>query len=223
MYEFDSYINSIMSGLNISKMRKKELTDEFKDHLELLKSEYIEKGFSESESFSKAVERFGEWSDISKKLQKSIFGFRNSSNVLIGLLITITIIIFSIMPITGVTTAYLDYKSGTDIPKFFNVNYIYLLNGILFFIPIGYFLPIILNRICKVFQLALTYSILGILIGVCVSIPLTKGLNYEYILSSFIWGLLGGMLGYVILIVINKLTIGRKNFLVKMTLRDLKG
>ena len=75
------YINTIIGGLKISKEKKEELADEFRDHLESLKSEFIKDGFSEVESIKRAIERFGESNDIKKKLHKSLFSFRNSGNV----------------------------------------------------------------------------------------------------------------------------------------------
>jgi len=77
MYEFDTYINTIIGGLKISKEKKEELAEEFRDHLGSLKSEFIKDGFSEVESIKRAIERFGESNDIKKKLHKSLFSFRN--------------------------------------------------------------------------------------------------------------------------------------------------
>lgn len=207
MYEFDTYINSIIGGLKISKKRKAELADEFRDHLESLKSEFIKNGFSEGESIKRAIERFGESNDIKKKLHKTLSGFRNSGNVIFGAVITLIMIIFSYLPMGGVIIAYKDYSPAIDVfPVLFTEKW-YVLNCILFFIPIGYFLPIIFNRAFKALQLALTFSILGILIGVCYSIVLTNSVNVGFLLTHSISVLLGGMAGYGMLIAVNKLNI----------------
>lgn len=211
MYEFDTYINTIIGDLRISKKRKEELTYEFKDHLESLKSEFIKNGFSEGESIKRAIERFGESNDIKKKLHKSLFCFRNSGNVIFGSVITLIMIIFSFLPMGGVKIAYKDYSPAIDVSPIFFINKWYVVNCIMFFIPIGYFLPIILNRVCKVLQLALTFSIFGILIGVCYNIVLTNSVNVGFLLTHFTSGLLGGMAGYGMLIAVNKLNIVRKN------------
>ena len=211
MYEFDTYINTIIGGLKISKEKKEELADEFRDHLESLKSEFIKDGFSESESIKRAIERFGESNEIKKKLHKSLFSFRNSGNVIFGAVITLIVIIFSFIPVAGVTVDFRDYSPAAGAEP---VVFIYRWSVgicILFFIPIGYFLPVILNRVLKVLQSALIFSALGILIGVCYNIALANSLDVGFLLAYIASGLLGGMTGYVMLIAVNKLNTVRKN------------
>ena len=211
MYEFDTYINTIIGGLKISKEKKEELAEEFKDHLESLKSEFIKDGFSEGESIKRAIERFGESNDIKKKLHKSLFSFRNSGNVIFGAVITLIMIIFSFLPVAGVTMAFRDYNPAAGASPLIFINRWSIMNGILFFIPIGYFLPVILNRVLKVLHSALIFSTLGILIGVCYSIASANSLDVRFLLAYIASGLLGGMTGYVMLIAVNKLNMVRKS------------
>lgn len=211
MYEFDTYINTIIGGLKISKEKKEGLAEEFKDHLESLKSEFIKDGFSEGESIKRAIERFGESNDIKKKLHQSLFSIRNSGNVIFGAAITLIMIIFSFLPMAGVTIAFRDYSPAADASHLIFVNRWSIMNCILFFIPIGYFLPIILNRVLKVLHSALIFSTLGILFGVCYNIALANSLDVRFLLEYIASGLLGGMAGYLMLIAVNKLNIVRKN------------
>ncbi len=211
MYKFDTYIDTIIGDLKIGKKKKEELADEFSDHLELLQQEFINNGFSEGESIKRAIERFGESSDIKKKLHKSLFIFRNSGNVVFGVVITLIMIIFIYIPMVSVTIAYNDYNTATFGSHLFSSNIWYSVNCVLFFIPIGYFLPIILNKFYKVFQLAPVFSVFGLLIGVYFSIALTSSVDIVFLLTFFASGLLGGITGYILLIAVNRFNVIRKN------------
>ena len=56
MHEFNKYIHSIIDGLKISQKKKNELSEEFMDHLESLKLEYVHDGLPEKEAVQKAIE-----------------------------------------------------------------------------------------------------------------------------------------------------------------------
>lgn len=204
MCGFDKYINAIIGGLGISGKRKRELEDEFKDHLNLLKSEYVNNGFSENEAMNKAMDRFGEWSDIQMKLEKSLANFRNPFSTVFGVIITLAVICFCCLPIYGVTVAFSEYKSFAPMYELINSEW-YILSCALLFIPIGYFLPIILNRAYKVLQWILIYSVLGIAVGACFAITPLVSISPVLLFTCFAAVLAGSMAGYGILVAINKL------------------
>lgn len=70
MEKFRNYISVILKGVHISKIRRKELEEEICDHLEMLKKELIEEGYSEEQAELEAIERFGEIEDIRNGLKK---------------------------------------------------------------------------------------------------------------------------------------------------------
>ena len=215
MYKFEAYIDSIIGNLKISKKKKEELTEEFKDHLESLKLEFIEKGLPEGEAIKSAIERFGESSDIKKKLHNSLSGFGNLGSVLFGVVIMLIILIFAGLPVAGTIVAFGDYKSTIFVSPLFHGNEWFLMSSVLFFIPLGYFIPIIFKRVYKVVQLALTFSILGILIGACISISVINTVNIGFLLTYSAEVLLGGMAGYVILIAVNRLNMLHRSGVMK--------
>lgn len=72
MDKFENYIGLILKGMSISKARKKELEEEFRDHLTLTRDELIEAGYTEEQAAAEAIRRFGEADEIRNKF-KGIF------------------------------------------------------------------------------------------------------------------------------------------------------
>lgn len=214
MHEFDSYISSILDNLKINKKKKTELTHEFRDHLELLKTEFLNNGLTDEEAKEKAIESFGETNSLKKILNASMSTFRSLSNTLFGLLIVLISIAFSYIPLFGVVTAFNDYRSGTEIMA---VNFYQkqtIIQALLFFITFGYFIPFVFNKLHGLVQLAIAYSLLGVLVGFCLSFALTGILSAGFIFVFFITGLIGGFSGYIILLGVNRLSIlsGNRSF-----------
>src|SRR5690606_9655306 len=91
--KIETYIDQIVSQLSCGEDEKKEIIDEMRDHLTLLKSEYVEQGFSDEEATQKALESFGEQKPLTKGLQESLFPFykvfRIGTWILFGLYSTI--------------------------------------------------------------------------------------------------------------------------------------
>lgn len=210
MCGFDPYINTIIGGLGVSGKRKRELADEFRDHLDLLKSEYVNNGFSEDEAMTKAMDRFGEWSDIQMKLEKSLANFRNPISIVFGVIITLAALCFCCLPMYGVTVAFSGYAPSAPMYELINSEW-YVLSCALLFVPIGYFLPIILNRPYRVFQWILIYSAIGIAVGACLAITPVVSISPVLFFTCFAAVLTGSMAGYGMLIAINKLNMLRRN------------
>ncbi len=136
MSEFDSYINTIIGGLRVNKKKKEEIAEEFKDHLESLKSEFTKNGFTEDESINRAIDRFGESNDIKKKLQKSFKDFRYAIFVAVIALIMITL---RYIPVAGVNMSYREYNPDVGVISLSSAKWIFMFS-VLILIPVGYFL-----------------------------------------------------------------------------------
>jgi len=67
MHQFDDYINRILKDLKISKKKKAEMAEEFLDHLQMLKREYLAKGMTENEATKQAMITFGEENGLKRK------------------------------------------------------------------------------------------------------------------------------------------------------------
>jgi signal peptidase I len=72
MDRFGDYISVILEQMHISKIQRSELEEEIRDHLEMIKKELINEGYSEEQAEVKAVKRFGEAEDIKKRF-KNVF------------------------------------------------------------------------------------------------------------------------------------------------------
>ncbi|MBY0121590.1 VanZ family protein [Bacillus sp. S/N-304-OC-R1] len=71
----ESYIDQIVSELTCDETEKREIVDEMKDHLYLLKCEYIKKGLSDKEATKKALECFGEQKHLKSGYQESLIPY----------------------------------------------------------------------------------------------------------------------------------------------------
>jgi glycopeptide antibiotics resistance protein len=85
----ETYIDQIVAELNCSENEKIEIKDEMKDHLSLLKKEYLEQGLSDEEASQKALKVFGEQGQLRNGYQESLFPyykiFKIGTRVLFGL------------------------------------------------------------------------------------------------------------------------------------------
>lgn len=73
--KIENYIDKVVNQLHCDEEEKREIIDEMRDHLQLLKNEYIDQGFTKEESTKKALESFGEQKQLTKSLQESLFPF----------------------------------------------------------------------------------------------------------------------------------------------------
>jgi hypothetical protein len=73
--KIESYIRDIVSRLNCSEEEKRDITDEIRDHLQLLKREYMHQGLAGEEATRKALASFGEQKQLTRGLQASITPF----------------------------------------------------------------------------------------------------------------------------------------------------
>lgn len=73
--EIEAYIEQIVSRINCSKEERVEMIDEIRDHLYLLKKDFVAQGLSEAEATVKVLKQFGDQKQISKGLQESLFPY----------------------------------------------------------------------------------------------------------------------------------------------------
>ncbi|WP_419394189.1 VanZ family protein [Cytobacillus praedii] len=77
----ETYIAQIVSELTCDEKEKREIIDEMKDHLHLLKDEYLDQGLSDKEATDMALESFGEQKTIKNGFQESISPFYKISKI----------------------------------------------------------------------------------------------------------------------------------------------
>lgn len=91
----EAYIDQIVSQLSCDEEEKRGMADEMRDHLYLLKKEYLEKGLSGEEATQKALESFGEQKQLAKGLQKAMFPFKRGFKMAAWLLFSLYALIVS--------------------------------------------------------------------------------------------------------------------------------
>ncbi len=210
-FEFDDYIKSIIDNLQVSKKKKAEMFDEYRDHLTMLKQDYIKNGLKEEVAIEEAIKSFGNNENL-KALFNNIFGYRTITNILSGIFVTILLFILG----TRISWTSLNVNSVT-VPDAFRIFIPYTL----MFIPVGYFLPIIFKRAGKNKNIALASLLLSTITGLCLSVPLGSlqvpyitnllALQITLIVSIILGGLLGSLLGFIFLKMISMVTLKCKH------------
>ncbi|GKU26325.1 permease prefix domain 1-containing protein [Clostridium folliculivorans] len=194
MEELDRYISSIVSDLKISKKRKLELISEFKDHLELLKLQYMSEGYSESEAIRKSIDSFGEIKQLRLNIMNSLSNYRNKITLLFGLLLIIALMfVGNRMPIPGI-----ELTSSSNL----------LTSSIIFmmlFIPLGYWVPVIFSKAKKKLELLLLALPLTINVIILFSFFMMSSIRINYIMTISISSFIGALIGYILLVSVNKL------------------
>ena len=200
MYEFDVYINSIVNNLNLSKKQKDEMFEEFLDHLEMLKQEFISEGFSEKEAVTKAIEQFGNNIEITKKINKVSLCYRKVPNIILGIIFYLTIYrIGSFIAVAGAENNFLSFILGTT-------------SAILVFSPIGYFTPILFDKVGKIRNLIFISFITGVLICLYTTVKVLMPINQLLTIAICLVGsIIGSILGFGLLNISHKVTLFCEN------------
>lgn len=194
MREFDEYISSIIGDLKIHENKKYEMAEELRDHLQMLKIEYVSKGYSESEAVIKAIESFGQEKELKKVFSDSVLNFQNKTTVFTGIVLTLLIyIIGSHIPVSNVNL------------MFYNTSPIISLILFFLFVPLGYFIPVIFPRISKTSFIIIATLPLGIITGICFNLITEASLHIVFIIGCTFCGVLGSIIGYKALISFNRI------------------
>ncbi len=197
MLQLDEYIDSILANMNMSHGERAEMKEEFKDHLLLLKQEFIDAGFTEKEAEAQAIRCFGDSKAIKSGLARAITGYRSVFNIIIGFLISALIYMVSVrIPVPGVSW---DQVENVNVI----IQLVFGICAILLFMPIGYYTPIIFKRACSLFHVVMTAGIASALLStLCVG---TGYFELKYIPVIILGGLVGSMVGFGVLNIVDKI------------------
>lgn len=117
----EAYIRKIVSELNCDEHEKSEMTEEMIGHILLLKQEFLEQGFSDSESTQKALQSFGDEKSIEEGFQHSIFPyykmFRKINWLLFGIY---SLIVLSNLLFLRILSRIINYKF--DFNQYFYIS-----------------------------------------------------------------------------------------------------
>ncbi|MFT8347307.1 hypothetical protein [Clostridium saccharoperbutylacetonicum] len=220
MNKIDNYLNTILKKLDLSYKEKKELKLQFKDHILNLEESYLSEGYSPSEASNLAIKAFNNDEFI-------IEHFNNNSTKLFyicRILAAVSIIPIGIM--FGIVFNFVRLLAfRIDLYALIPLNFtvpliqniidkgIYHLHPVydyrLFLtflcIPIGFLIPIIINRLNSFIPSLKVFNIIFILLEI-----IDYHRNIDFILFSNLAFLLGYFL-LKILIKFNKIIFNKKS------------
>lgn len=157
MHQFDDYINTILKDLKINKQKKSEIAEEFLDHLQMLKIEYLSKGMTENDATKQSMITFGEENGLKRKLSESLLNYKSLLNIIGGVIILFIVFrIGSYIPVPGYDPKH-SYSSVSSI-----LLYTILPNHIIF-IALGYYLPIFSIKMVRIQNIILASIVIGVL------------------------------------------------------------
>lgn len=197
MQQFDEYITQVVSSLNISKRHKEDLADEFIDHLNMLKKDLMDRGSTDEEATAEAIRLFGDSRLLRSNLSKSLRGYRSLPNILFG--IVFTILLFwscTRIPVPGVKSW--DHIENVQII----IKSMFALNGFLIFIPLGYFVPIMIKKAGNVLGILAAALVLSPILSVLLSTGF-QGIEINYSLPYIAGGIIGSIFGFGLLKLVN--------------------
>ncbi len=196
MQQFDEYITRLVGSLNMSKRRKEDLADEFRDHLNMLKKDLMESGSTEEEAIAETIRLFGDSRLLKSFLTKSIRGYRSMTNILFGIVLTILLFLgCTRVPVPGINS----WDNIENVQLF--IKSMFALGGLLILIPVGYFMPIIIKRSGNVFWVMAAALVISTILSVFLSTGF-RGIEPVY-LSFISGGTIGSIFGFGLLKLVN--------------------
>ena len=123
MFGFETYIRKLLDERGINEQDKKELYYEIKDHLMLLKNEYIRKGLSEEEAVKLSIKDFGDSNFIGNNIKRNLpsnnkydnFSFREKALCLLEMFLVYFIFICLCATVWNVTAISTFFNIGMAI------------------------------------------------------------------------------------------------------------
>lgn len=219
MNEFKDYIDSIINDIAIDSKSKKDIADEIDDHLKLSKQEYINKGYSQKEAIGMAIKSFGEVKKIKSKYTQNFNPFYKIIRILATILFIPYMLLFikfsffsffshlslfshlgkynsiNLIPLKSISHYLFNYPSFNFSTWFSN-----LFGMVIAFIPFGFLIPIMYNRIKRIRDVIIASILLSMLTEVLQHITKRGVADIDDIILSTI----GSILGYILLKLIMK-------------------
>lgn len=208
MSEFKEYISSILNGAIMDAKSKRDLEDEINDHLQLLKQEFIDNGYTEKDAIQMAMKKFGEAKDIRAKYADSFISF--NKYIRIAAIVLFTIYMLKLIQraffspfgcVVGVSSInlvpfesisfYLSNLSKINFRDWFSN----LFGLVIAFMPLGFLIPIIHRKINKLYQIIIPSLSVSMIIEIFQHIS-RRGITD---IDDVILNTLGGILGFLAL------------------------
>lgn len=221
MKDFKNYIEILLKDVSCSEEEKRDLAEEFADHLNMLKQEYLNQGYLEQAAFQKAIKTFGEEHKLGKELQKSLFPLRR----LINLSAKLTFIVYVLALFYTLFLERICYNVHEQAYEFISIyvsktynfipfqtiagyitgfnNYNFdiwfnnTIGNVILFMPLGFLLPFIFNGIKSLKYVVIASAISSLVIEVVQYITWFGRLDVDDVILRTLGGILGFGLFYM--------------------------
>ncbi|MDQ0115616.1 VanZ family protein [Paenibacillus harenae] len=213
MNPFEEYLIKILQNVDASAETKRELYEEFLDHLEQLRSSYVNDGVQDKNAIKLAIADFGESGLVGSLINKAVSPNRKWLQAVVWSVFTTyaLVVVYQLLlspsrllqrqhrwewalpPNLTPFRSILQYANGFQHYNF-DIWFFNLFGNVLLFIPLGFLLPILFAK-ARRFSTTIVWSMLASL-----AIELTQfGARLgSFDVDDLILNVLGGAIGYAV-------------------------
>ncbi|QNK58544.1 VanZ family protein [Paenibacillus sp. PAMC21692] len=210
MNSFEEYLNKILQKVDASAETKRELYEEFLDHLEQLRRSYVTDGVQDAHAIKLAIADFGESGLVGGLINKSVLPYRKwllalswfvftsySLIIVYQLLLSQSRLILrhtelpnpNFIPFQTILMYANRYQSYNFDTWFFN-----LFGNVLLFVPLGFLLPILFAK-ARRFSMSIVWTMLASLTIELTQLGARLG---SFDVDDLVLNVLGGAIGYAV-------------------------
>lgn len=205
MKDIDRYIIKIIKTLDCNVEEKEDIRLEFKDHLNMLTQEYLEKGYSIDEATKMAIKDFGNERIVGSEMNKSVSRYRRIIKKVLKVLwwsyFAVVVYVLLLRPYSPVRVHagminLMPFKQIiTYIVRFGHYNFdtwfYNLIGNIILFMPFGFMLPLYYRKGNNVKSNLFYTFMLSFFIEFSQNILLRGVFDVDDIILNVLGGLLG--------------------------------
>lgn len=208
MNSFEEYLNQILQNIDASAETKRELYEEFLDHLEQLRRSYVTDGVQDAYAIKLAIADFGESELVGGLINKAVSPYRKWLQALSWFVFTsyALIVVYQLFltqtrlilrsvgqPLYNLTPfqSILQYANGYQHYNF-DTWFFNLFGNVLLFVPLGFLLPILFAK-ARRFSTTIVWTMLASLTIELTQLSTRLG---SFDVDDVILNVLGGSIGF---------------------------
>lgn len=210
MNSFEDYLNKILKNIDASAETKRELYEEFLDHLEQLRTSYVTDGVQDAHAIKLAIADFGESERVGSLINKAVSPNRKWLRALVWSVSAtyVLVVVYHLFlghsrlilrsleaPHPNLTPfkSILMYANGYHHYNF-DTWFFNLFGNVLLFVPLGFLLPFLFAKI-RLFSTAIVWTMLASLAIELTQLATRLGF---FDVDDLILNVLGGAIGYAV-------------------------
>lgn len=212
MSPFDGYLRQILGNVDVPADAKREMYEEFHDHLEQLRQGYLAEGAQDAHAVKLAIADFGESNLVGELMNDAVTPNRLWLRIAGWLafsfyaLVVVYELLLNPSRLLGIRSYYQSFKLKPNTTPFrsireyaygyhhynFDIWFFNLFGNVLLFVPLGFLLPILFSK-ARRFPMTVLWSLLASL-----AIELTQYATHlgSFDVDDLILNALGGAIGY---------------------------